>query len=113
MTMSIKRNSRHAAMTSDTVVNIPGIKSRIGGDVGRETSKSHGGSFKKRTEIGHIMLVKRECVLAQDHIAKTRHDGCRHSRSISPKQFLFLVFLFPRCFARLAGWRLVSGGWLI
>ena len=91
MPMLIERDGGHPSAKDAGLVDIPGIKGGIGGDMGGKAVQDGEGLQIKRHEVGDVVLVERLGVLGQDHIAVLRQRGTGDAGAIAP-EILFDLF---------------------
>jgi hypothetical protein len=90
MPVLIEGYRSNAAMASGTLIDVPGIKGRIGGDMrGREAQGDHG-ALIERPIVAHIALVKGLGILGQHHIPVVSGDRGSHAGAIAPQVLLDL-----------------------
>src|SRR5689334_4822861 len=86
------RNRRDSSMNGDGLVDVPGIKSGISSDIGRELIESKSGVLIEWVIMSDIAAVEGEDGFGEDHVAIVGRVGCCHARFIFPEMFFALGF---------------------
>jgi len=89
--MGIERNGGDAPAMSHHLVDVPGIKSGIGGDMGGQVTEGGHGLQVQGDEVGDVVLIEGLGELGEGHIAIDRISRTGDSRAIA-KQALLLLF---------------------
>ncbi|HET7637680.1 MAG TPA: hypothetical protein VFK47_02975, partial [Ktedonobacteraceae bacterium] len=89
MAMLVERHGRDAAQAQGILMNVPGIKSGIGGQMDGELLERHDGLLGERAILRHIVGIEGLGVFSQDDIAVVRGGGSGDAGAIAPEVFFF------------------------
>lgn len=88
--MLVERDGRHPRTKDAGLVDIPGIKGRIGGEMSGEAVQDGERLQVEWHKIGDVVLVERLGLLGQDHIAVLWQRGTGNAGAIAPEILLEL-----------------------
>src|SRR5437588_5149737 len=91
MAMRVEGNGGQAPAKSHRLIHVPGIKSGISDQIGREKAQMGNQLDVERHEVGDIVLVEGLSVQSQDDIAIVGEVGSSQAQAIAP-QILFDFF---------------------
>src|SRR6266496_89907 len=90
MGMLIERNGSDAALQRGALIDVPGIKGSIGGDVGRIGIQGQHSVAVQGAEVGHIPFIERPGEIRHHHIAINGIGTGGDPRPIAEEADLFL-----------------------
>jgi len=84
MSAGVEGNGGDPAMDRTGLVDVPGIKGGIGGDVGGRAAQRCAGARVEWVVVGGAYLVKGLGVLGEHGVAVARVGGRRHAAAVAP-----------------------------